>query len=431
MNVATRWGCVAGHPAMTRLKAAVMVLLAGGVAATGWATDTVATPASRAVSTSASAPGGRILKFPYITADLDARRIVVQSEICNRDCLLEMLLCRKGGKQHESILCTQARPSHLHAALLALGLERGIAGEWVGPAEEGRYLPPRGEAVRIRLRWRTPPGPDGKSEVRLSDPGEWMTRTDLKGRSLPLPPTWIFVGSQITPEGQYAADLPDRDHIICVSNWNDAVLDVPFESSESNALLEFRTVTDKIPPLQTPVDVVIEPVTKESASPYARALLEIDADGRLMVENEPVTPEELELWASKFSQVHPRGQVEIHAAARATMYDVAVAKALLRRGGVFDFREEVREPDGAVLPRTAEQLKAEMDDWRRRLANPMDYIGDPRERAAGMLKDIQRQIDGLAVRRRLWEEYSRSIQQAVGVSLPASGAASQAVQGQP
>jgi hypothetical protein len=48
--------------------------------------------------------------------------------------------------------------------------------------------------------------------------------------------------------------------VICISNFDSAMLDVPFLSTKDNDDLFFQANTESIPPLETPVTVILEPV---------------------------------------------------------------------------------------------------------------------------------------------------------------------------
>jgi hypothetical protein len=60
-----------------------------------------------------------------------------------------------------------------------------------------------------------------------------------------------------TGEEHYMAD--SSGELICVSNFPTATLDVPIESSDSDAALMFEAFTEHIPPLGTPVTMVLTP----------------------------------------------------------------------------------------------------------------------------------------------------------------------------
>ena len=79
---------------------------------------------------------------------------------------------------------------------------------------------------------------------------------------------WVFAGSRFwtdeeTGKQYYQAEGGD---FICVSNFGTAALDIPVESSQSNDALEFEAFTERIPPLGTPVRLVLEAGAEESGS---------------------------------------------------------------------------------------------------------------------------------------------------------------------
>ena len=54
--------------------------------------------------------------------------------------------------------------------------------------------------------------------------------------------------------------LANQGDVICLSNFNTAMLDLPIESSQKAADLLFEAWTDRIPPIGTRVTVVLEVV---------------------------------------------------------------------------------------------------------------------------------------------------------------------------
>ena len=79
---------------------------------------------------------------------------------------------------------------------------------------------------------------------------------------------WVFAGSRFwkdeeTGEQYYQAEGGD---FICVSNFGTAMLDIPIESSQSNLELAFAAFTERIPPLGTPVRLILKPKLKEQGA---------------------------------------------------------------------------------------------------------------------------------------------------------------------
>ena len=79
-----------------------------------------------------------------------------------------------------------------------------------------------------------------------------------------IPGERLFAGSRLiedpfdkTKKPFYAANDGD---VICVSNFDTAMLDLPVDSSRDNADLIFEAQTERIPAVDTPVRVILEPV---------------------------------------------------------------------------------------------------------------------------------------------------------------------------
>lgn len=120
---------------------------------------------------------------------------------------LEVVACTPDTKEHEALVMTEARPSHVHAALLLIGLEPGAPGGWAWEGEEVRVVPPRGDGVEITLEYA-----DERGEIVRASPEEWVVLVtgarfgaDLGARE----PRWIFAGSVMRRRAErevYAAD---------------------------------------------------------------------------------------------------------------------------------------------------------------------------------------------------------------------------------
>lgn len=349
-------------------------------------------------SSSTSSSPARVLKFPHLEADLTARQVRIESEVCQRDVALELLLCRQDTKEHESILRTKALAAHLHAALLALDLAPGIPAHWSEEGQDSRFLPPKGAALNIVLRWK-----DKEGTAHQDDAAQWIKPAD--GRKCQPPKTWIFVGSDVTPDGAYLADRRELGHVISVSNFADAVIDVPFESSQQNADLEFTADSQAIPPVGTAVEIVITPAADAATAPQARMNLDIDRTGSLSLDGKAVQQQDLQAAAEKFIDRHSLGQVVIRADGAALVDDIARCRSRLRSGGVRDFREVFFSASQDVLPRTKEQSAAAIAQWRQKFDNPQDYIRPLSEQASEELANIAVQLKQLESLRNLWEAY--------------------------
>jgi len=190
-------------------------------------------------------------KFP-IWVDPVNKRVVMIGEVCRRDAPLEMFACPHNTKEHESILSVRTQAYLAHAALLALGAKPGHPARF-----EPKYQPATGTEIEVKLYWK-----DKDGKLRSARAQDWVRNADT-GKALAYP--WVFAGSgfwkdQATGQERYLAEDGD---FICVSNFSTAMLDLPVESSQSNASLMFECFTERIPPTGTAVTMVLEPKLPE------------------------------------------------------------------------------------------------------------------------------------------------------------------------
>ena len=72
-----------------------------------------------------------------------------------------------------------------------------------------------------------------------------------------------FWKDEETGKEYYQAEGGD---FICVSNFSTAMLDIPVESSQSDAELMFEAFTERIPPRGTPVRLTLKPLKGQGSS---------------------------------------------------------------------------------------------------------------------------------------------------------------------
>ncbi|MGB0744520.1 MAG: YdjY domain-containing protein, partial [Opitutales bacterium] len=65
------------------------------------------------------------LKLPGIEINTDELLVDVSARICLTDGLLELVACTEGTKEHEAIVLINAKPIHVHTALLLIGARNG------------------------------------------------------------------------------------------------------------------------------------------------------------------------------------------------------------------------------------------------------------------------------------------------------------------
>ena len=395
------------------------VLIGLSLAVVFWAVVNGSLSADQATSKpgATSKPKPRVVKFKYLKIDLDKREIIIDAEVNLREGSLEFLLCKwvtavgQKSKEHESILRTKAAASQLHGALLLLGLAPGKPAQWVVGDDdvEGRFLPPRGAKLNISLRWR-----DKKGKVRVIEASKFITVAEKKKAAVPK--EWIFVGSDILGDGRYWADT--EGGIISVANTADAVIDVPFESSSKNLLLSFIANTQAIPEKGTAVEVIIRPQKDAEKAPHARATLVIDSVGDFYLDGTKVPPGKLSQLAQKFVMRHSKGEVAIVARPAAQAADIVQARDQLYIGGVLFVSHKWLSYRQRILPRSKDQLDAEMKLWAKKFATPRDYIQEPSQEARDTLKRIESQTNQLKARLQILNGYSEKLQKAMAEYEP-------------
>ena len=182
----------------------------------------------------------------------DKRFVQVETVVCLREGALEQLLTRKGTKEHEAILSADIDARDLHKALLATGAEPGSPVQY-----QPRFKAPSGPTVKVSVQW------EEKGKLRTEPAQKWvqneMTKKELKS-------DWVFAGSRFIKnpeEGKPDYYLANDGDVICVANFESALLDLPFNSSKVDAERSFVAFTERIPPKDTKVLLILEPLVEK------------------------------------------------------------------------------------------------------------------------------------------------------------------------
>jgi hypothetical protein len=182
----------------------------------------------------------------------ERRRVLIDTEVCLTRGQLELFLCRRDSKEHEAIVHAAADGRDIHAALIAAGAEPGSPVRY-----EPKYTPARGTSIKVGVEYEE----KGKRVVRSAR--DWV-KYSKTGKELDV--DWVFAGSVLLEDPRektkkkmvYLAN--EGGDYFCVSNFEDAILDLPINSSKDNADLSFEAFTERIPPVGTKVVVTLEPV---------------------------------------------------------------------------------------------------------------------------------------------------------------------------
>jgi len=179
--------------------------------------------------------------------DAEHKQIILVGTACKADYPLEFF-ATYADRGYESVVVIYAKPSIVHAGLLALGAKPGKPVEY-----EPQYSPPTGAEVEIEVAWKDQNGRRQKARAQ-----NWVR--DIKTKQ-PLDVNWVFTGSMFwedktTGEKSY---LADRGDFISVLNLPTALLDVPIKSGSAIESRLFEGFTEHLPPPGTPVTLILTP----------------------------------------------------------------------------------------------------------------------------------------------------------------------------
>jgi hypothetical protein len=186
----------------------------------------------------------------FLEIDGKTKRVIVETKVCLRQGSLEQFMTRKRTKEHEAIVVADCDASKIHAGLILCGAESGSPVKFLP-----KFAPPTGTVIKVTVEYK-----DGDKTIRRPAQ-EWIRDSKTKKD---LVYDWVFAGSRLFPDPEDPKKPPyylanDGD-IICVSNFDTALLDLPIESTVDNSQLQFDAHTERIPAIDTPVTVILEPV---------------------------------------------------------------------------------------------------------------------------------------------------------------------------
>lgn len=181
------------------------------------------------------------------TVEFDARVAMDCHNPRTPDVYLELIACSPDTREHESLVVTDATPSLIHAALLAVGLEPGA------PANLPADAPPTGDPIAITLITTT---------NALHAPADWITDAPTRADRPALP--FVFAGSRESrPNAPDAYDADGTGVIIGLTTFgseviaNTTLINPQADIDEPLWIADPRTV----PPINTPVRVRLSPAT--------------------------------------------------------------------------------------------------------------------------------------------------------------------------
>jgi hypothetical protein len=362
-----------------------------------------------------------VAKFPFLQIDARQRVVRVECEAIRVNAPLEFFLCASGTNEHEAVLRSKVKPSHLHAALLAIGLKPGEPVQFNETTK--KWIPPHGPPLSITAEFEK----DGKS---VSLPAYRLMRDIRAKREMP-PMTWIFAGSRVMENGRYAADT--TGYLISVVNFDYTVIDIPKLASNANETLEWETNLDVMPPQGTKVTLVITPAgridapaTQQSGDAQTekidQPLITISADGKIEMQGRPIENGEQLLMGLK-NQENASARVRVAVANAIEQNETArdVINVLSRSGIKFIvIPQAMAGPSAAAAPATRpaaidqELIRRVKERWEKDVVPHGQAVRDAARThyqiVVELRKEQQRLIDEADQVQRLIDQYDKEYQ---------------------
>jgi hypothetical protein len=187
----------------------LLPVLIGLVARAGCADDAETNSLSK---TSELAHAGSIINLPgLIVHGGDHKFIEATGHVALTDGILEFIAVEPTGRDYESLLTLDCKPSELQFALILIGGESGLLPQ---QAKAGEKV---GDRLQLEVEWET----DGKNK-RV--PAEKLLR-DRRTKKAPVDIPWIFTGSYFTKNFDgHDVFMADQEQAFIALWWSPSAL---------------------------------------------------------------------------------------------------------------------------------------------------------------------------------------------------------------
>lgn len=172
------------------------------------------------------------------------------------DVYLELVACTPDTREHESLVMTTAKPSHIHAALLAAGYEPGTPGTWRLEGDELVRTLPTGDALEVFIAYKNAQGQEIEAPAQ-----DWIINI-ATGQTFPGSDmgaaVWLFGGSRIIEyRGEEFYDADGAGTLIGLATFESETLSWRSVISPDSSLDEPEWIANRglVPSFGTPVVV--------------------------------------------------------------------------------------------------------------------------------------------------------------------------------
>ncbi len=218
------------------------------------------------------------LDLPGVTINPKERYVDVQTEVCLDGGALELVVTTEGAKEHEAILMINAKPVHVHMALLLIGAQAGHPAHQkaIGEGDDKRwmFIPARGHPIDISLVTKDEEGNDVERPIadfirHIEDEAAFIEELDTgkKPEEKKFPTsTFLFVGSHLVDAGEgqprrYIAG--ESGNVVSISTFGDEMLGLSEMFGHVNGALVWEIDDEVLPKKGTKVTMRLRPKFKK------------------------------------------------------------------------------------------------------------------------------------------------------------------------
>ncbi len=181
-----------------------------------------------------------VYQLEQLTIDTKERTVTLPARVNMQKGLIEVFLCSRGGKVHESIFVTDVIPYYLQVALLMIGLEPSDPDQY-----QNRKAPLTGDPVQIDVTWEK----DDEDVRYRAHELVWNMATESQMEET----EWIFTGSRHV-NGTFMAD--DIKSLITTYNDPFTIIDNPLATGSNDEL--YIVYEERVPLKETLVTISIK-----------------------------------------------------------------------------------------------------------------------------------------------------------------------------
>lgn len=196
-----------------------------------------------------------------VILDQKSREIRFPSKVNMSQGLIEYLMVLPKGKIHEALLVSEISPTHLNLAFTLLGYQASpelfplldADGHMTNKLPVVRAAVKTAARIRIEVEWSE----DGKT--RRIPVNDWIQHVETESAMKPGP--WLYTGGDFQ-EGAYMPERSGDFGAIMVDSG--ALINYPGSDNGDNVWYGFPK---RVPPVATPVTVIISPDSKSPSRP--------------------------------------------------------------------------------------------------------------------------------------------------------------------